>query len=184
MYFFWPSSLQVVERPRCLLAVSVPDDARAHTSNANALSFGARLRGPETALCFCFLSFLPPFTRLLNNPTFRRLSRMTSGRHICLARHQSESRGWNRSVAFARDNGDDSNKHMASRAARPPFTEEDACEEPVGPTSLCTPHTFHAAEDFFFSLAHPVPFFSPPAVFGTRLFVLLNFGGGLSGWLS
>lgn len=121
----------------------------------------------QKPLCFFFFfPSLPSFTRLLNNPTFRarkrRLSRMTSGRHICLARHHSESRGWNRSVAFARDNGDDSNKHMASRAARPPFTEEDACEEPLGPTSLCTPHTFHTAEDFFFlclSLAHPIPFF-------------------------
>lgn len=64
-----------------------------HTST-NTRSFGARFYGPENG------SFFPPappltFTHLLNNPTFRvrkrRLWRMTSGRHKCLARHQSES---------------------------------------------------------------------------------------------
>lgn len=101
---------------------------------------GRLCRARNHSLFYLFSSPpLPPsflFTRLLNHPTFgarkRRLSRTTSGRHICLARHQSERRGWNTSVAFTRDDGDDSNKHMASRAPRPPLTEEDACEEPEG----------------------------------------------------
>lgn len=99
---------------------------------------------------------------------------MTSGRRICLARHQSERRGWNRSVAFTRADGDDSNKHMASRAARPPFTDEDARGEPEGRRRAARRTLFMWRKSFFY-VVHLVPFFFPPAVSETLFFLCVFF---------